>query len=80
MEEDRDIDELIESMGLAQISDDGAILELIDNILLKNKDKVEEYKAGKVKLIGFFIGQVMKTSRGSANPQKVNKLLKERLK
>ena len=80
MEEDRDIDELIESMGLAQISDDGAILEIIDNILSKNQDKVDEYRGGKVKLIGFFVGQVMKASRGSANPQKVNKLLKERLK
>ena len=79
MEEDRDIDELIESMGLAQISDDGAILELIDNILSKNQDKVEEYRGGKVKLIGFFVGQVMKASRGSANPKKVNQLLKERL-
>ncbi len=80
MEEDRDIDELIESMGLAQISDDRAILEIIDNILSKNQDKVEEYRGGKVKLIGFFVGQVMKASRGSANPQKVNQLLRERLK
>ena len=80
MEEERDIDELIDSMGLAQISDDRAILEIIDNILFKNQDKVEEYKGGKVKLIGFFVGQVMKASRGSANPQKVNQLLRDRLK
>ncbi len=80
MKDDKDIDELIKSMGLAQISDDGAILKIIDNILSKNHDKVEEYRAGKVKLIGFFVGQVMKASRGSANPQKVNQLLKERLK
>ena len=79
MEEDRDIDELIESMGLAQISDDGAILQIIDDILSKHQDKVEEYRAGKVKLIGFFVGQVMKASRGSANPKKVNQLLRERL-
>jgi aspartyl-tRNA(Asn)/glutamyl-tRNA(Gln) amidotransferase subunit B len=79
MEKDSDIDELIDSMGLAQISDDGAILEIIDSILASNQDKVQEYKAGKDKLIGFFVGQVMKASKGSANPQKVNQLLKERL-
>jgi aspartyl-tRNA(Asn)/glutamyl-tRNA(Gln) amidotransferase subunit B len=79
MEEDRDIDELIDSMGLAQISDDGAILEIIDTILTNNQDKVEQYKAGKDKLFGFFVGQVMKASKGSANPQKVNELLRERL-
>jgi len=79
MEEDRDIDELIESMGLAQVSDDGAILEIIDSILESNQDKVEQYKSGKDKLFGFFVGQTMKASRGSANPQKVNELLKQRL-
>jgi aspartyl-tRNA(Asn)/glutamyl-tRNA(Gln) amidotransferase subunit B len=79
MEEDRDIDELIESMELAQVSDDGAILEIIDSILESNQDKVEQYKSGKDKLFGFFVGQTMKASRGSANPQKVNELLKQRL-
>lgn len=79
MENDRDIDELIDSMGLAQVSDDGAILEIIDSILEANQDKVEQYKAGKDKLFGFFVGQTMKASKGSANPQKVNQLLKERL-
>jgi aspartyl-tRNA(Asn)/glutamyl-tRNA(Gln) amidotransferase subunit B len=79
MEKDSDITKLIDSMGLAQISDDGAILKLIDSILDKHKDKVEQYKAGKVKLLGFFVGQIMKASRGSANPKKVNELLKKRL-
>ncbi|NOZ90905.1 MAG: Asp-tRNA(Asn)/Glu-tRNA(Gln) amidotransferase subunit GatB [Epsilonproteobacteria bacterium] len=79
IEKDSDIDELIDSMGLAQVSDDGAILEIIDSILEANQDKVAEYKAGKEKLFGFFVGQTMKASRGSANPQKVNQLLKERL-
>jgi aspartyl-tRNA(Asn)/glutamyl-tRNA(Gln) amidotransferase subunit B len=79
MQEDRDIDELIKSMGLAQVSDDGAILDMIDKILNANQDKVEQYKNGKVKLFGFFVGQTMKASRGSANPQKVNALLRERL-
>ena len=75
----RDIDAIIEELGLKQLSDDSAILALIDDILAKNSDKVEEYKSGKEKLFGFFVGQVMKASKGSANPAKVNQLLKERL-
>ena len=74
-----DVDEIIEKLGLKQVSDDSAILAIIDEVLANNEDKVAEYKAGKEKLFGFFVGQVMKASRGSANPQKVNKLLKERL-
>jgi len=79
MENDIEVDEAIEKLGVKQVSDDGAILAMIDEILSKNADKVEEYKAGKEKLFGFFVGQVMKASKGSANPQLVNKLLKERL-
>ncbi|SFV64502.1 Aspartyl-tRNA(Asn) amidotransferase subunit B @ Glutamyl-tRNA(Gln) amidotransferase subunit B [hydrothermal vent metagenome] len=79
MEKDEDISKLIDSMGLAQVSDDGAILDIIDNILENNQDKVEQYKSGKDKLFGFFVGQTMKASRGSANPKKVNELLKQRL-
>ncbi|WP_104697978.1 MULTISPECIES: Asp-tRNA(Asn)/Glu-tRNA(Gln) amidotransferase subunit GatB [unclassified Helicobacter] len=74
-----DIDSLIDSMGLAQINDDGAILSIIDAVLNANQDKVEEYKSGKDKLFGFFVGQVMKQSKG-ANPARVNELLKEKLK
>ncbi len=73
------IDDIIEKLGLKQVSDDGAILAIIDEILASNQDKVAEYKAGKEKLFGFFVGQTMKASRGSANPQKVNELLKSRL-
>ena len=73
------VDEVIDKLGLKQVSDDGAILEIIDGILSANEDKVEQYKAGKDKLFGFFVGQVMKASKGSANPQKVNELLKEKL-
>ena len=79
IEKDEDISALIDSMGLAQVSDDGAILEIIDAILEANPDKVEQFKGGKEKLFGFFVGQTMKASKGSANPQKVNALLKERL-
>jgi aspartyl-tRNA(Asn)/glutamyl-tRNA(Gln) amidotransferase subunit B len=77
--ESRDIDAIIDELGLAQVSDDGAILAIIDEILANNQDKVEQYKSGKEKLFGFFVGQTMKASKGSANPGKVNALLKERL-
>ncbi len=73
-----DVDALIESLGLAQVNDDGAILSAIDAVLSANPDKVAEYKGGKEKLFGFFVGQVMKSSKG-ANPARVNELLKEKL-
>jgi len=76
---ERDITVLIEKLGLAQVSDDGAILAIIDEILANNQDKVEQYKSGKEKLFGFFVGQTMKASKGTANPGKVNELLKQRL-
>jgi len=77
--ESRDVDALIDELGLAQVSDDGAILAIIDEILVANPDKVEQYKGGKDKLFGFFVGQTMKASKGTANPGKVNELLKQRL-
>lgn len=79
MENSVSVDEAIEKLGLKQLSDDSAILELIDDILANNEDKVEQYKSGKDKLFGFFVGQVMKASQGTANPAMVNKLLKQRL-
>ncbi|MDX4070166.1 Asp-tRNA(Asn)/Glu-tRNA(Gln) amidotransferase subunit GatB [Aliarcobacter skirrowii] len=75
----KNVDEAIEKLGLKQVSDDGAILAIIDEILNANQDKVAEYKAGKEKMFAFFVGQTMKASKGSANPQKVNELIKERL-
>jgi aspartyl-tRNA(Asn)/glutamyl-tRNA(Gln) amidotransferase subunit B len=77
--ESRDVDAIIDQLGLAQVSDDGAILAIIDEILAANPEKIAEYKSGKEKLFGFFVGQTMKASKGSANPAKVNELLKERL-
>ncbi|MBD3789886.1 MAG: Asp-tRNA(Asn)/Glu-tRNA(Gln) amidotransferase subunit GatB [Campylobacterales bacterium] len=77
--ESRDINAIIDQLGLVQVSDDGAILAIIDEILANNQEKVAEYKSGKDKLFGFFVGQVMKVSKGSANPGKVNDLLKQRL-
>lgn len=73
-----DVDSLIDSMGLAQVNDDSALLTLIESVLENNADKVAEYKSGKDKLFGFFVGQVMKASKG-ANPTRVNELLKEKL-
>jgi len=75
----RDINALIDELGLAQVSDDGAILAIIDEILANNQNKVEQYQSGKDKLFGFFVGQTMKASKGTANPAKVNELLKQRL-
>jgi aspartyl-tRNA(Asn)/glutamyl-tRNA(Gln) amidotransferase subunit B len=79
MENDTDVDAAIEKLGLKQVSDTGAIEAMIDTILAANQDKVQEYKSGKDKLFGFFVGQVMKASKGSANPQAVNTLLKSKL-
>lgn len=77
--ESTQVDVAIEKLGLKQVSDDGALLAIIDAILAANTDKVTEYKSGKDKLFGFFVGQTMKESKGSANPNKVNDLLKQRL-
>ncbi len=79
MENDDSVDAVIDKLGLKQVSDDGAILAMIDEILANNQDKVGQYKGGKEKVFGFFVGQVMKASKGAANPQIINKLLKERL-
>jgi aspartyl-tRNA(Asn)/glutamyl-tRNA(Gln) amidotransferase subunit B len=62
-----------------QVSDQGAIEEIVDRIVADNPGEVEKYKGGKKKLFGFFVGQVMKETRGKANPQVVNEILKKRL-
>jgi len=79
MDSSDDVDDIIEKLGLKQISDDSLIEQMVDEILSQNEDKVAEYKAGKDKLLGFFVGQVMKASKGSANPAVVNKILKSKL-
>ena len=71
---------IIESKGLKQKSDPKELQNIVDKILDANKDKVEQYKSGKDKLFGFFVGQVMKISGGKANPQLVNEILKKKLK
>ena len=73
-------DEIIESKGLKQISDDGAIEEIIMTVINENPSQVEAYLSGKDKLFGFFVGQVMKLTEGKANPKAVNSILKDKLK
>lgn len=76
---DTKVDEIIEKLGLKQVSDDGAIEKIATQILAANADKVAEFKAGKDKLFGFFVGQVMKEGKGAFNPSKVNEILKKLL-
>ncbi len=75
-----DADAIIESRGLKQITDTGAIEGLIDEVLANNPKQVEEYRGGKEKMLGFFVGQIMKATGGKANPGQVNKMLKKKLK
>lgn len=70
---------LIKELGLSQISDDDTLRELVKNVLLNNAAEVEKYKSGKPQLFGFFVGQVMKETKGRANPESVNRILKEEL-
>jgi len=79
MEKDEDVDSIIDTLGLKQVSDSGAIEAMCDEIIAANPDKVEQYQGGKEKLFGFFVGQVMKASKGTANPQTVNEVLKAKL-
>jgi aspartyl-tRNA(Asn)/glutamyl-tRNA(Gln) amidotransferase subunit B len=74
-----DADTVIESRGLKQITDTGAIEEIVDKVIAANPSQVAEYRAGKDKLIGFFVGQVMKETGGKANPGQVNAILRTRL-
>ncbi len=71
--------EIVEAKGLKQVTDTGAIEAAIDQVLAANADKVAEYKSGKDKLFGFFVGQVMKSTGGKANPKLLNELLKRKL-
>jgi aspartyl-tRNA(Asn)/glutamyl-tRNA(Gln) amidotransferase subunit B len=72
-------DEIIEAKGLKQITDSSAIEAVVDQVIAANPDQVAEYRAGKDKLIGYFVGQVMKETRGQANPGQVNQILKDKL-
>ena len=72
-------DAIIEARGLKQVSDIGTIEAVVDQIIADNSDKVAEYKSGKDKLMGWFVGQVMKASQGKVNPQMANDMLTKKL-
>ena len=78
-ESGKDAARIVEEKGLKQVTDAGAIEELIDSVMASQAEKVAEYRAGKDKLFGFFVGQVMKQSQGKANPAMVNEVLKKKL-
>jgi aspartyl-tRNA(Asn)/glutamyl-tRNA(Gln) amidotransferase subunit B len=73
-------DEIIDARGLRQITDTDAIEGLIDEVIAANPDQVEQFRAGKEKVLGFFVGQIMKQSKGKANPGQVNQMLRDKLK
>ncbi|HEV3285563.1 MAG TPA: Asp-tRNA(Asn)/Glu-tRNA(Gln) amidotransferase GatCAB subunit B, partial [Steroidobacteraceae bacterium] len=73
-------DAVIESRGLRQITDSGAIERAIDAVIAANPAQLAEYRAGKDKLFGFFVGQVMKATGGKANPAQLNELLRSKLR
>jgi aspartyl-tRNA(Asn)/glutamyl-tRNA(Gln) amidotransferase subunit B len=70
---------IIDHEGLRQISDTGTLEKIIDEVLATNAKQVEQYKGGKTAVLGYLVGQVMKATRGQANPQAVNQLLKQKL-
>ena len=78
-DEKRSVDEIIKDQGLEQMTDVGALESVIDEIISKNLDQVEQFKNGNTKLLGFFVGQVMKATQGKANPKQVNQILNDRL-
>jgi len=79
IESDKDAETIVNEKGLKQESDPKELEKLIDNIIKDNQDKVNEYKSGKDKLFGFFVGQAMKISGGKANPKLINEILKDKL-
>ncbi|WP_416696030.1 Asp-tRNA(Asn)/Glu-tRNA(Gln) amidotransferase subunit GatB [Candidatus Pseudothioglobus sp. Uisw_050_01] len=78
-DEKRSVDEIIKDQDLEQMTDIGALESVIDEIIAKNLNQVEQFKNGNTKLLGFFVGQVMKATQGKANPKQVNQILNDRL-
>jgi aspartyl-tRNA(Asn)/glutamyl-tRNA(Gln) amidotransferase subunit B len=72
-------EEIVKAKGLTQVSDEGSLAKIIDEVIAKNQAQVDQYKRGKEAVLGFLVGQVMKASGGKANPGKVNELLKKKL-
>jgi aspartyl-tRNA(Asn)/glutamyl-tRNA(Gln) amidotransferase subunit B len=80
MQNDTDVDSVIEKLGLKQLTDSVAIEALCNEVIASDPEKVKQYQGGKEKLLGFFVGQVMKASKGTANPQSVNEIVKTKLR
>ncbi|MAY57197.1 MAG: Asp-tRNA(Asn)/Glu-tRNA(Gln) amidotransferase GatCAB subunit B [Gammaproteobacteria bacterium] len=78
-EGESDVDQIIESRGLKQVTDTGAIEKLVDDVIAANPDQVAQYKGGKEAVFGYFVGQAMKISKGKANPAQLNELLRKKL-
>ncbi len=78
--EDKEPDVIVKEQGLVQISDEGAIKEVVDRVVAANSQSIEDYKAGKDRALGFLVGQCMKELKGKGNPQIINKLIMEYLK
>lgn len=76
---DKDAATIVDERGLRQVTDTGAIERAIDAVLAQEPGKIAEYRAGKEKLLGYFVGQVMKVTQGKANPAMLNELLKKKL-
>ena len=74
-----DVDELIETLNLAQLSDDGALTQIVDELIVANPKQFDELRSGKEKMLGFFVGQVMKATQGKANPPQVNQIIRDKL-
>jgi aspartyl-tRNA(Asn)/glutamyl-tRNA(Gln) amidotransferase subunit B len=80
LEDASGVDSIIERKGLKQVTDSGEIEALVDEVITNNPEQVEQYRSGKEKVFGFFVGQAMKASKGKANPAQLNDLLKQKLK
>ena len=79
-DEGGDVDSIIAAKGLQQITDSSAIEAAVDQVLAANPEQVEQFRAGKDKVLGFLVGQIMKATQGKANPAQVNEILRARLK
>ena len=79
LEDGSDVDQIIESRGLKQVTDSGAIELLVDEVITNHPEQVQQFKDGKEAVLGFLVGQAMKLSEGKANPGQVNQLLREKM-
>ncbi|HAT58008.1 MAG TPA: Asp-tRNA(Asn)/Glu-tRNA(Gln) amidotransferase GatCAB subunit B [Gammaproteobacteria bacterium] len=79
LDDSNDVDSIIEAKGLKQVTDSGALESLVDQVIADNPDQVQQYRDGKVQVIGFLVGQCMQLSKGKANPAQVNEILRSKL-